>query len=93
MDGEIRVSPTELVKAGQAFASAREIIEEALAKAEREIQPCREMISIRVREDVETWDNIKKTFVDSLENLGIAGQQIQQTGIAFDEVDKARGRA
>lgn len=84
----IVVNTEELRQAGQAFASARELIHEAINGAESKIQPCRTMVSTRVTEDVENWDLIKKKFLDSLENLGMAGQQIQQTGVDFDIVDQ-----
>ena len=90
MSDQIKVNIAELQEAAKMFAEARALVEEAVNAADKKISPCRSMISIRVGEDVQVWDQLKKDLHQKMEVLSDANREFDGAATDFHTADNTR---
>jgi len=74
-------------EAARQLRTKGEEMKETIQVAEGAISPLREMVSKRISRDLESWDEIKSTFMNALNNLVNASDELARAANDFRSAD------
>lgn len=85
---DIKLTTTEIFDVSSQLTSKAEEISGATAAANGQVARIREMVSPRLKRNIETWDKLKDSIDQAVEALREASKELQAIGQANEDANR-----